>query len=137
MSFRHKLQASRFELKYLIAERRTAAIRDFLRSYHVLDEYHRPECANRYQISSLYLDNPGLELYKQTVHGIKNRFTALPTPKMSTSWVSLQKIVDETYIGVITGDRPIDAFDQFVEDWKSQGGAQIITEVNDWWASRQ
>ncbi|HUT10021.1 MAG TPA: polyphosphate polymerase domain-containing protein [Thermoguttaceae bacterium] len=74
MSFRHKLQASRFELKYLVDERRTAAIRDFLRSHLVLDEYHRPECANQYQISSLYLDNPGLELYKQTVHGIKNRF---------------------------------------------------------------
>lgn len=74
MPFQHKLQASRFELKYIIGERCAEAIRDFLRSHLELDEYADPDLENHYQISSLYLDNAALELYGQTVKGIKNRF---------------------------------------------------------------
>ncbi len=74
MPIRHKLQASRFELKYIISERRAAGIRDFLRSHLVPDEYADPSNGNAYGISSLYIDNAALELYGQTVQGMKNRF---------------------------------------------------------------
>ena len=74
MPFRHTLQSSRFELKYIVDERCAAGVRDFVRSYLEPDEFADPDQGNSYQISSLYLDSPGLALYRQTVAGEKNRF---------------------------------------------------------------
>lgn len=75
MPYRHRLQASRFELKYLIDERRARAVRDFAASYLELDEHANPSRPHSaYTISSLYVDTPGLDLYLQTIGGLKNRF---------------------------------------------------------------
>ena len=68
------MQASRFELKYVIDERRAGGIRDFVRGYLEPDEYADPAKGNSYRISSLYMDSPKLALYNQTVAGEKNRF---------------------------------------------------------------
>lgn len=68
------LQASRFELKYIIDERRAGFIRDFVRGYLEPDGFADPNNGNSYRISSLYMDSPGLALYQQTVFGEKNRF---------------------------------------------------------------
>ncbi|MBN2022173.1 MAG: polyphosphate polymerase domain-containing protein [Pirellulales bacterium] len=75
MPFHHRLQSSRFELKYLIDETLAHNIRDFVGSYLELDEHAdpaAPHCA--YRIASLYLDTPALALYGQTLGGMKNRF---------------------------------------------------------------
>ncbi|GAB6929031.1 extracellular solute-binding protein [Paenibacillus sp. JCM 10914] len=53
------------------------------------------------------------------------------TPTMNRKWVNLKKLEDETFIQIIMGSKPIDAFDQFVEDWTKQGGDEITKEVND------
>ena len=75
MPFEHVLQASRFELKYVIDEQRAHGVRDFVKNYLEPDENADPsalDCA--YPVHSLYCDSPGLMLYKQTVQGLKNRF---------------------------------------------------------------
>ena len=74
MPFRHRLQTSRFELKFIINEHCAAGIRDFARGYLEPDEFADPNQGNSYLISSLYLDNRELSLYRQTVAGEKNRF---------------------------------------------------------------
>ncbi len=74
MAFQHALQTSRFELKYIIDEERAAGVASFVSSHLEPDEYANPENGNAYSLSSLYLDNPGLMLYGQTLQGIKNRF---------------------------------------------------------------
>ena len=74
MSFQHKLQASRFELKFLVDEYCAKGIRDFARGYLEPDEYANRDEGNSYLIASLYLDNPDLLLYRQTMAGEKNRF---------------------------------------------------------------
>jgi len=74
MPFRHNLQASRFEFKYIIDEECAKGIRDFVQGYLDPDEYADPQQRNSYRISSLYLDNSELFLYRQTVAGEKNRF---------------------------------------------------------------
>ena len=74
MPYRHRLQASRFELKFIINEYCAAGIRDFSRAYLEPDEFADPQNGNSYLISSLYLDNPELSLYRQTTVGEKNRF---------------------------------------------------------------
>ena len=71
-----------------------------------------------------------------TDSGIKDRFTRLPTETMKTMQSELDKLRDETKIGIIKGDLPVDSFDDYVEQWKKLGGQKIIEEVNDWWKSR-
>jgi hypothetical protein len=71
--FKHHLQANRFELKYLISESSAHGVRDFLRSYLVPDEFNPPG-GGGYQVNSVYLDSPDLELRNATIQGLKNRY---------------------------------------------------------------
>ena len=59
-----------------------------------------------------------------------------PTELQKEKWTSLQKLTDETYFGIITGQVPVDAFDEYVTTWKAQGGDEILAEINEWWANR-
>jgi len=53
--------------------------------------------------------------------------------KMST----LEKLRDETIVQIITGEKNVDDFDKFVEDWYKLGGEDIVNEMNDWYASQK
>jgi hypothetical protein len=74
MAFLHALQASRYELKYILGESYAQGVRDFVSPHLEPDPHARPDRGNTYVISSLYLDTPDLQLYRQTCQGIKNRF---------------------------------------------------------------
>ncbi len=54
---------------------------------------------------------------------------------MKKKWEQLQTMEKQIYTNIIYGKEPIDAFDKFVEEWKSQGGDQITQEVNEWYQS--
>lgn len=68
--------------------------------------------------------------------GMMTELQRSPTPTMVERWVDLQKLVDETLLGIITGGKPISAFDDMVTQWKQLGGEQVIQEVNEWWANK-
>lgn len=53
------------------------------------------------------------------------------TPSMEKSWAALQKLENETYLKILTGELPIDAFDSFAQTWLNQGGNQITQEVEE------
>ena len=55
MSQSHRLQQQRFELKYLINEDITSALRDFVSGYLELDEYGLKNPNGAYPVHSLYL----------------------------------------------------------------------------------
>jgi hypothetical protein len=74
ISIRHHVQRSRYELKYLIDERCARQVRDFARSYLCRDPHAIAEMRHSYPIYTLYLDDPGLALYRATVQAQKNRF---------------------------------------------------------------
>ncbi len=69
-----KLQASRFELKYMINEEVALQIREFVTSYLELDENSVGKPNFSYPVHSLYLDSDDLKLYWSTINGDKNRF---------------------------------------------------------------
>jgi SPX domain protein involved in polyphosphate accumulation len=69
-----KLQASRFELKYIIPEETALQIRDYVRSYLELDENGVGKPNYSYPVHSLYLDSDDLKLYWSTINGDKNRY---------------------------------------------------------------
>ncbi len=70
----HRLQAQRFELKYLISEALVEPMRDFLRCYLELDDFSAGRPNNSYQIHSVYLDSDNLHTCNATRNGDKNRF---------------------------------------------------------------
>lgn len=69
-----KLQAQRFELKYIIGEDVALAVRDFVASYLEIDEFGATLPNLSYPVHSLYLDSPDMKLYRATINGDKNRF---------------------------------------------------------------
>jgi len=68
--------------------------------------------------------------------GVMTKFQSTPTPTEIERGVDLQKLRDETMIGIITGQKPLSDFDKFVEQWKKLGGDQWTAEVNEWWATQ-
>jgi len=74
MAYAHRLQGSRYELKYVIPESLVRPLRGFLSAYLVPDEHADPENNWEYEVHSLYLDSPALELCRATVCGHKNRY---------------------------------------------------------------
>ena len=53
------------------------------------------------------------------------------TETMEAKWANLKKMEEETFAKIITGKADISEFDTFVENWKNQGGDQILKEIND------
>lgn len=51
------------------------------------------------------------------------------TDTMKTKGEKLEKLEEEMFIKIVTGFLPLDEFDGFVKEWHSQGGAQIIEEI--------
>lgn len=51
------------------------------------------------------------------------------TPSMDKDWAQLQQWEHDTYLQIITGELPVDAFDDFVARWKRAGGDRITAEV--------
>lgn len=74
MSFNHQLQRNRFELKFIIDDNTARRVRDFARCHLERDAHAIPELHYAYPIYSLYLDSPGLTLYRATVEGQMNRY---------------------------------------------------------------
>lgn len=66
---------------------------------------------------------------------LKNMFTGPTTPTMKSKQDYLKKIESQTFNEIIYGKSGIDAFDKFVQTWKSSGGDAITKEVNDWYKS--
>ena len=53
------------------------------------------------------------------------------TETMQTKWANLKKMEEETFAKIIMGKADISEFDTFVENWKNQGGDQILKEINE------
>lgn len=51
------------------------------------------------------------------------------TDTMESNWANLKKMEDETFAKIIMGQASIDSFDDFVTNWKKQGGDKILEEI--------
>jgi putative aldouronate transport system substrate-binding protein len=62
-------------------------------------------------------------------------FLGSATKTMLEKKAYLDKLENETFVSIIMGQQPIEAFDQFVSDWMANGGKEITEEVNEWYDS--
>lgn len=51
------------------------------------------------------------------------------TETMAKKGTNLTKLENETFLKIITGNAPLESFDDFVAQWKKQGGDEITQEV--------
>lgn len=72
--------------------------------------------------------NPELML-GETVQPIYPAFSFV-TDSMADLKPNLDTLEQTTFLKIVTGELPIDAFDQFVTDWYAQGGQTMTDEVN-------
>ncbi|WP_285075435.1 extracellular solute-binding protein [Paenibacillus sp. UMB7766-LJ446] len=73
--------------------------------------------------------------YERNGQLLYDQFTGGITDTMVDRQMILNDLQLEAYLNIILG-RPIEEFDQFVEDWRKLGGDQITTEVNAWFISK-
>lgn len=57
-------------------------------------------------------------------------------PIMEQKKAALDTLELKAYIKIVTGEEPIEYFDQFVEEWYSYGGQEIIDELQEYYKNR-
>ena len=51
------------------------------------------------------------------------------TESMDSKWATLEKLEDETFLKILNGEAGIEAFDEYVEQWNTLGGTDILAEL--------
>ncbi|QCT01730.1 family 1 extracellular solute-binding protein [Paenibacillus algicola] len=77
----------------------------------------------------------GAHVYESREYRVENKFLSAPTKTMLSRKAQLDKIENEYFTKIIYGELSVDAFDQFVQEWKKNGGDTITAEVNEWYKS--
>ncbi|MDF2724421.1 MAG: extracellular solute-binding protein, partial [Paenibacillus sp.] len=66
------------------------------------------------------------------IGGLPNQLlTVLPSQQKYMN--ELNAMQERTYVSIITGDKPLSAFDDFARAWKTGGGEQLGREADVWW----
>lgn len=74
------------------------------------------------------------EKTKASFGAIENKLqTVLPSESLYS--VELEKLRSEAYISIISGEKDLDYFDEFVSKWNKSGGSQLTKEANEWYTS--
>lgn len=71
-----------------------------------------------------------IDYYDQNDMFIQNAYIGANTDSMVQYNATLGQLRLDTFTRIITGDAPIDEFDNYVEQWKALGGDMITQEVN-------
>jgi putative aldouronate transport system substrate-binding protein len=110
------------------------------------DEWSKVPADQRDAMMNLLLEDPTgvqqvsdesrLFILDTAADGKMTALQRLPTPTLLERGADLKKVVDEAILGIITGEKPMSAFDEMVTQWKELGGDQVTKEVNEWWASK-
>lgn len=64
------------------------------------------------------------------LHEVKSLFFD-ETDTMVSDWWKLEDLEEQVYLQIVTGDLPITAFDEFVDNWNTEGGTTITEEVRE------
>ena len=81
-----------------------------------------------FQMKTNPVDNEFAEKYKNTGY---SDVLVPPTEAADEYLTDLKTYTLDSYIKIITGEEDIDFFDEYVEEFNSTGGQQIIDEINE------
>lgn len=61
--------------------------------------------------------------------------TAPPIEAVSKNQLKLSSMLDDHVLQFISGAKPIDAYDQFLAQWRAEGGTEMVAAANEWYQS--
>lgn len=61
--------------------------------------------------------------------------TAPPIEAVSKNTLKLRTLLDDNVLKFIAGSEPLDNYDKFLEQWRSEGGADMVKAANEWYQS--
>lgn len=100
--------------------------------YEARLKYKEDPEANRDQWSGYMARTGGYEVASmENVKVADNCVFFAMTDSMTARWTSLEKLENEALLAIITGEKDLDYFDEFVSQWKSLGGDQIMQEATE------
>ncbi|MGL1891276.1 MAG: hypothetical protein OCD02_06580 [Spirochaetaceae bacterium] len=67
-------------------------------------------------------------------YGINSQLMA-PLPSAIKYQEELKKIQEEAFISIITGDKPLSYYDEYMDKWWTSGGEILSKEANAWYSS--
>ncbi|MDR1252684.1 MAG: extracellular solute-binding protein [Treponema sp.] len=73
--------------------------------------------------------------YEKAGSFVYDEFFGPPTPTMTERKTTLDAMLSEAFIKIITGEADISSFDTVVRQWETSGGAAMTREINAWYAS--
>jgi putative aldouronate transport system substrate-binding protein len=73
--------------------------------------------------------------YQKAGNFVYDEFFGPPTPTMTERKTTLDAMLSEAFIKIITGEADISSFDTVVTQWEASGGAAMTREINAWYAS--
>jgi putative aldouronate transport system substrate-binding protein len=80
-----------------------------------------------------------IEYYNAVVNtldqAVKDQWLGATPESMARYMTDLNTLEQTTFIDIVIGNRPLDDFDVFVQDWLAGGGEEITADVNAWKAS--
>ena len=112
--------------------------------YDILDDFHQddePDPDTAYEATLAdeepkYMEAASIVNSQNDIR-IEDYNTGPPTETMRDIGESLERMEMEVYADIIYGNEPIEAFDDFVEEWYESGGDQVEEEVNEWYEDSQ
>jgi putative aldouronate transport system substrate-binding protein len=64
-----------------------------------------------------------------------NEFYGSSPQSMLDNTAILEKLFLDYALKIVSGEIPVEKYDEFVTEWYAQGGKQITDDVNAWYAS--
>lgn len=80
--------------------------------------------------------NPNMERLRLSIYSDPDRYAMwtnyilAPLPSSGDYEAECQKLIDEGFISIITGEKPVDYFDEIVKQWYAIGGQTLTDEAN-------
>ena len=68
---------------------------------------------------------------------IYDQFTGAPGEVMSAKMTTLDDMLDQAFLKIISNQQSLDTFDTVVSEWEAAGGTDVTAEVNEWYSSNQ
>lgn len=64
-------------------------------------------------------------------------YQGMTTENMAKVSPTLKKMFVETCVKIITGQQDVDSYDEFLENWRANGGTDVVKEAQEWYDSNK
>jgi putative aldouronate transport system substrate-binding protein len=72
-------------------------------------------------------------VYETLDVAIADEYFGIATDRMKSLLPDLNTLAAEVLLNIVLGNDSLDRFDDFVDEWKSQGGDEVTADVNAWY----